>query len=46
MMVASTKIELIFQILRDQDILELVCLNLEGWRIFHALNISELYAKN
>jgi predicted nucleic acid-binding protein len=37
------KIELIFQILRDQNILELICLDLEGWRIFHGLNISELH---
>ena len=37
------KIELIFQILRDQDILELICLNLEGWRLFHGLEISELH---
>ncbi|TFG19134.1 MAG: hypothetical protein EU529_16715, partial [Promethearchaeota archaeon] len=37
------KIELIFQILRDQDILELICLNLEGWRFFHGLEISELH---
>ncbi|HEC41113.1 hypothetical protein LCGC14_1047010 [marine sediment metagenome] len=37
------KIELIFQILKNGEILELVDLNLDAWHIFHGLNIPELH---
>ena len=37
------KIDLIFQILKNGEILELVDLNLDAWYIFHGLNIPELH---
>jgi len=37
------KIDLIFQVLKNGEIFELVDLNLDAWYIFHGLNIPELY---
>ncbi len=37
------KIDLIFQILKNEETLELVNLNLEAWRIFHTLEVPELH---
>lgn len=41
--ISLNKIEFIFQILQDKDIIELINLNLEAWRIFYGLNIPELH---
>ncbi len=37
------KIDLIFQVLKNGEIFELVDLNLDAWFIFHGLNIPELH---
>ncbi|MGQ4876025.1 MAG: hypothetical protein ACP6IY_18320, partial [Promethearchaeia archaeon] len=37
------KIELIFQIIQFKDLLKLVDLNIDAWRIFHNLKIPELH---
>ena len=37
------KINLIFQVLKNGEIFELVDLNLDAWFIFHGLNIPELH---
>jgi len=37
------KIELIFQILREQTILKIINLDLEGWQFFHSIEIPEMH---
>ena len=37
------KIELIFQILEEGDIIELIDLDIQAWRIFNGLTIPELH---
>ncbi|MBY9004882.1 MAG: hypothetical protein KGD73_12980 [Candidatus Lokiarchaeota archaeon] len=37
------KIELIFQILEEEDIIELTDLDIVAWKIFNGLNIKELH---
>jgi predicted nucleic acid-binding protein len=37
------KIDLIFQILEEEDIIKLTDLDINAWRIFNGLNISELH---
>jgi predicted nucleic acid-binding protein len=37
------KIELIFQILEEEDIIELTDLDIVAWKIFNGLNIQELH---
>ena len=37
------KVDLIFQILKNGEIFELVDLNLDAWEIFHSLNVPELH---
>ncbi|KKK89112.1 hypothetical protein LCGC14_2736410, partial [marine sediment metagenome] len=35
--ISLEKVDLIFQILKNKDVIELVNLSLEGWQIFHGL---------
>jgi len=37
------KIELIFQILEEEEIIQLTNLDIPAWRIFNGINISELH---
>jgi len=41
--ISLEKVDLIFQILKNKDVIELVNLSLEGWQIFHGLKLSELH---
>lgn len=41
--ISIEKVDLIFQILKSENIIKLVSLNLEAWRIFHSLTIPELH---
>jgi len=41
--IALEKIDLIFEILQNKDVIELVSLNLDAWRIFHGLTLPELH---
>lgn len=41
--ISIEKIELIFEILQYKESIELIDLNLDGWRIFNELNIPELH---
>ena len=41
--ISLEKVDLIFQILKNKDVIELVNLSLEGWQIFHGLKLPELH---
>ncbi len=41
--ISLEKVDLIFQILKNKDVIELVNLGLEGWQIFHGLKLPELH---
>ena len=41
--ISLEKVDLIFQILKNKDVIELVDLSLEGWHIFHGLKLPELH---
>ena len=41
--IAFEKVDLIFEILQNKEVIELVCLSLDAWRIFHGLQIPELH---
>ncbi len=41
--ISLEKVDLIFQILKNRDVIELVDLSLEGWQIFHGMKLPELH---
>ncbi len=41
--IPTEKIDLIFQILQNGKMIQLVSTNLDAWRIFHKINIPELH---